>query len=416
MKYNYFEEKNYNLHNIDINKFKTIQIDLKFIERVSRENITKRSLLPYVLKAGCKKYPSKMEIRLKLEEMYGTNLYVNSTKRGDLSIVTISLSFVNEKYIHESLNKQIVDFINELLFNPLVKNDSFDEDIFNEEVRLLKDEFIAIVDNKSKYVSKMLFDEMFKDENYKYSSLGVLEDLDKITAKSLYEYYLEFLKNDLEIIINGQDNNLSELIKELPFKNEKSNINPIDYQTKEIKEVKRVTEIQKIRQAKLALGYRCEIRTDNKLRYPMTLLSCILGGYPHSKLFRIVREKNSLAYSIYSRYDSYKGVLFINAGIDNDKLDKTIDLINQCVLDMTNNITNEEFEMTKISLINDYLEMLDSQTSISTKAFLMSISGEKFDLNKTIEEIKNVKIEDIYEASKSIKLDTIAFLGCDENE
>lgn len=416
MKYKYSNMNEYNIHEIEVNKFKTIQLDFKFIEPVNKNTITYRSLLPYVLKAGCKKYPSKSLIKTKLDELYGSNLFVNASRQGNLSIITFSISFVNEKYIKESLNKEIIDFIKEILFNPLVKNSSFDEEIFDEEVRLLKDEFNTLIDNKSKYAYNRLINIMFDDENYKYSSLGLEEDLDKITAKSLYEYYLEFLNNELEIIINGEKNNIKELILGLPFKTKPLFNSPIDYEAKDIKEVKKVLEYQKNKQAKLVMGYRTEIRVNDELRYPMVLASCIFGGYPHSKLFRIVREENSLAYSIYSKYDAYKGVLFVQAGINNDTLDKTIDLINYCLSELQTNITNDEFEMTKVSLINDYLEMLDSQAAISNKAFNTALVNNKFIVEETIDSIKNVKIEDVYKAANEIKLDTIYFLGCEKDE
>ena len=43
---------------------------------------------------------------------------------------------------------------------------------------------------------------------------------------------------------------------------------------------------------------------DYERNYPLTLFSIILGGGTNSKLFRNVREKNSLCYYIYSTVNS----------------------------------------------------------------------------------------------------------------
>ena len=57
-----------------------------------------------------------------------------------------------------------------------------------------------------------------------------------------------------------------------------------------------------------------QIRDD---AYPAALLyNGILGGYPHSKLFINVREKESLAYYASSRFDGIKGSLMIQTGIE----------------------------------------------------------------------------------------------------
>lgn len=45
---------------------------------------------------------------------------------------------------------------------------------------------------------------MFRDDEFRFGSAGVLEDIDAITAKDLYEYYLQFIAEDtIEIFICG---------------------------------------------------------------------------------------------------------------------------------------------------------------------------------------------------------------------
>ena len=45
---------------------------------------------------------------------------------------------------------------------------------------------------------------MFKNERYGISDLGYLEDIDKITAKGLYEHYVEIMKTSpIDIVVEG---------------------------------------------------------------------------------------------------------------------------------------------------------------------------------------------------------------------
>lgn len=60
----------------------------------------------------------------------------------------------------------------------------------------------------------------------------------------------------------------------------------------------------------------------------LTLLyNGILGGYPHSKLFVNVREKESLAYYASSRYDGHKGIATIQSGIEIPNYEKAVTII-----------------------------------------------------------------------------------------
>ena len=56
-----------------------------------------------------------------------------------------------------------------------------------------------------------------------------------------------------------------------------------------------------INQSKLVLGLKIDKMTDFELRYVLSVYSYILGGGPDSKLFKNVREKNSLCYYISSQ-------------------------------------------------------------------------------------------------------------------
>ena len=63
---------------------------------------------------------------------------------------------------------------------------------------------------------------------------------------------------------------------------------------------KTVIENQAISQSQLALGYKIDKTSDFERRYVLNVLTYILGGGSDSKLFKEVREKNSLCYSITS--------------------------------------------------------------------------------------------------------------------
>jgi predicted Zn-dependent peptidase len=81
-------------------------------------------------------------------------------------------------------------------------------------------------------------------------------------------------------------------------------------------------------QTQIALGIRTCSRHDER-RYALRLLNTVLGENMSSRLFQVIREDLGLAYSIYSTPSFFEdtGDLVISAGLDTDKLVKTLRLI-----------------------------------------------------------------------------------------
>lgn len=412
MEYKYLNKKNFNLHLISIEKFKTIQINIKYKTVLSNENVTYRSLLPYVLKAGTKKYNSKLLISRKLEEMYGASLYAYTSKVGRASIINFSITLVDWKYIdHPSLLNEAIDFLKEIIFNPLLINGTFEENIFNEEKRLLKEEFISNKENKAQFAMRKMIDAMMADEIYKLSSLGIEEELESITAEKLFSYYQEMVSNDeIDIVISGDIN--KDLFKGLEWeKGNKAYFNIIDEVNKDIKKVNKVIIYEKTNQSYLSMGFRTFNRINQESYFHYYFFNAMLGGFSHSRLFKNVREKESLAYSISSSYDALKGVLFINAGIDALDKDKALKIILKQINDLQEgDFLIEEMVITKKAIINNLKESMDTLTAISRKVYFDRLTGRNFSLDELISKVNNVTKEDIVKAVKTLKLDTVLFL------
>lgn len=69
-------------------------------------------------------------------------------------------------------------------------NGVFNDEIFVCEKENLKSSLEGIYDDKICFVFKWLVEEMFCDDEFCFGLVGVLEDIDVIIVKDLYEYYL----------------------------------------------------------------------------------------------------------------------------------------------------------------------------------------------------------------------------------
>lgn len=409
--------KNVKLTLIPESKFKTNLISVYIQRKLDRNEVTKNALLPGILKSGCNKYKTLGQLTDREEELYGSYLHAGASKRGESQVLGFSILSVNEKYLDEKILGQCIEFLNEIINNPLVIDGGFNEEYLNIEKEILKDSIMSIINDKGNYAMKRTNEIMFEGEPYSINGKGYIEDLDNIDRVSLYEHYKEVLKTSpIEIMIEGEfeESEVVELIKE-KFQFDRGNIIDIPKEEyyKEVDEVKEVKENMDIAQGKLVMGYRCNVDyLDEEKYYSLLLGSRILGGGADSKLFINVREKESLCYTIYSTIQKSKSTMMVCSGIEAQNYEKTVNLVKEQVQKLKDgDITESEISNAKIAFINSLNSLNDEIGRISDFYFSQSISKNKSDLDQIKNMINKSTKEDIVEAVKNIELDTIYFLS-----
>ena len=409
--------KNVKLTLIPESKFKTNLISVYIQRKLDRNEVTKNALLPGILKSGCNKYKTLGQLTDREEELYGSYLHAGASKRGESQVLGFSILSVNEKYLDEKILGQCIEFLNEIINNPLVIDGGFNEEYLNIEKEILKDSIMSINNDKGNYAMKRTYEIMFEGEPYSINGKGYIEDLDNIDRVSLYEHYKEVLKTSpIEIMIEGEfeETEVVELIKE-KFQFDRGNIIDIPKEEyyKEVDKVKEVKETMDIAQGKLVMGYRCNVDyLDEEKYYSLLLGSRILGGGADSKLFINVREKESLCYTIYSTIQKSKSTMMVCSGIEAQNYEKTVNLVKEQVQKLKDgDITESEISNAKIAFINSLNSLNDEIGRISDFYFSQSISKNKSDLDQIKNMINKSTKEDIVEAVKNIELDTIYFLS-----
>ena len=409
--------KNVKLTLIPESKFKTNLVSVYILRELDRKEVTKNALLPGILKSGCDKYKTLGQLTDREEELYGSYLHAGASKRGESQVLGFSILSVNEKYLDEKILGQCIEFLNEIINNPLVIDGGFNEEYLNIEKEILKDSIMSIINDKGNYAMKRTNEIMFEGEPYSINGKGYIEDLDTIDRVGLYEHYKEVLKTSpIEIMIEGEfeETEVVELIKE-KFQFDRGNIIDIPKEEyyKEVDKVKEVKETMDIAQGKLVMGYRCNVDyLDEEKYYSLLLGSRILGGGADSKLFINVREKESLCYTIYSTIQKSKSTMMVCSGIEAQNYEKTVNLVKEQVQKLKDgDITESEISNAKIAFINSLNSLNDEIGRISDFYFSQSISKNKSDLDQIKNMINKSTKEDIVEAVKNIELDTIYFLS-----
>ena len=414
------------LHTINTNKFKTNLIAIFLSIPLTRENVTKNSLLASILRRGCEKYKTQEEISKKLEEMYGAEFNCGLDKIGKNHVLKFYIESINDEFLPqngENMLKQGIEIISEILFNPLVQNSGFNEEYVNQEKENVKQIIEAKKDNKARYSLFRCVEEMYKDKPEGLYKYGYVEDLENIDAQNLYEYYLNLIDIcKIDIFVSGQldnidvdkiieeDNNLSNLKEREP----RYNINRPETKNSIEKENK-VEEKLDVTQGKLVIGYDVvaskEDIENKKFRYIGMLYNAILGGTATSKLFQNVREKASLAYTASSSFSYYTGNIFVNAGIEIENFEKATDIIKEQIEAMKQgNFTEEDIENAKKVIVSNIAGISDEQDTEIIYLLGQELSGNNTSLEKYAEFVQDVNKNEIEDFAKKVIINTIYFL------
>ena len=308
--------------------------------------------IPIIIKVGSKKYDSFKKLYSKLQEMYGAQFDCYLNKHGEVVIFTIYISFLKDKYIIENISlwKEVIDFLYEIFYNTLNDGNCFKKDFLKIEKENLRSNILSLVDSKGYYAYIKCEQLATKNEPYSNYSYGNIERLDKIDEFNLYEYYENLKTLPYYFIVMG------------------------DFDEEKIKEM------------------LSERFGDN----------CILGG-GYSKLYREVRQKQSLVYYINSYYEKFKGLVSIECGVDDKNLEHTKQTILKEIESMKNgDITDLEIENAKMSIIRLLISIHDRVSTMHSFVSPLYIFDRYIDVDEFLNNINQVTRERIIEVSKTI--------------
>lgn len=414
MEYKKITKDNYNLHIINTDKFKTVNVLFNFKRKIEKNEIAIRNLLNDILINSCSKYKTSREIEIQTQELYDLGISSRPYKSGNYHIISYKVTFLNEKYTEKNMTLQSLEFMLDLIFKPNIINSGFNKEYYDILKNSIVEDINGLQDNPKKYSVTRLYENM-DDGPLSYRSCGYLKDLKNLNEQKLYEYYQDVINNDIiDIFIIGDiKEDYTKLFDKYIPNNKRINNELSHFLDLKIDKEKELKETIKNNQSNLSIGLKTENLTDFELKYVMSLYSLILGGNPNSKLFQNVREKNSLCYHISSSPAIISKIITIVAGINKENYEKTVKLIKKELDNMEKgNIEDQEIEEAKKIYIAGCNQVYDSPMSIINNYLSNEYTGLEL-VEERIKNVKKVTKEDIVNFAKKIHIDTIFLLEGD---
>ncbi len=377
------------------------------------------SLLCYLLRRRCAKYPSMTSLNRRLAELYGASLACGISKNGDSQDICFRIVSVSDRFAlsDEGISKSCTELLLDVLFDPKLENGNFCEEDIELEKRLLVEKIDGEFSEKRIYAKDRLVEEMFKCKPYGIGRFGKRDEIKNVTNERLLASWKAYLENAIiQFNFVGQiDDGVKDLLKEKFSSIDRSNIVKIETEfEKSAKEVKKVDEKLAVKQGKLVMGLRTGLESSEDDFFPTRVMADMFGGGPYSKLFMNVREKMSLCYYCSARFSKDKGIIIIQSGIEDENEKKATDAILAELDNMKNgNFTEEDIENSKKGLTDAFMSVGDTPESIDAWVGTRVLDEEIILPQDYAEKINSVTAEQIRSASEKVTLDTIYMLSGD---
>ena len=400
-----------------------VYFSFNYTINANKKEMTESAILASIMSKSSRKYNSQKQIEKYLGNLYNTLFDVNVEKIGDLYNIEFKLECINKKYLPDNIDvvSDALKFLYDMIYDQSIKNGRFDENLVNREKEYIKDKIKEQKDEKLKYGILKMEQILSKDEPFATSVFGDENQIDKITSNDIYNRYINVLNDScINILISGNldgYDNIEEIVKNIFNEKINSSVNAkdlvydkhIDDSNK--KDINETYETQQTTQSVITFGMRIRNSTTDDF-FALNVYNAILGSTPSSKLFQNFREKESLAYTVRSRYYRFKSIIIIYAGIQKKNYEKAKEVVEKQIKDMEDgNITDIEFNAAKDSLVSDLVEWNDSKMSLAKMLFVNAFTNTNYTLNEMIEKIQKVSLQDVINVAKKITLEEIYLLG-----
>ncbi len=396
-------------------RFSTTLLSFHFYLPLDRKKIAGFSLLPFLLTTASAKYPDFSKLNYKLNKLYGAVIGASTEKVGDLLMLKMSVSTIDDKYAldHEPLTEQVCDLLLDLVFEPNIINGAFSQEDVEREKRKAIEHIRGEFAEKRIYAKKRLIEEMYADSVYGVPKCGTEEQIAALTGKELYDYWREMLRTALvrvQLHSSAIPATLFSKIAERFSKVDRvPNVDRFRHTvTVPVGIVHTITERMELTQGKISMGFSTDLAGDDSKTASLFVACDLFGGGPYSRLFANVREKMSLCYYCSASAVRIKGLLTVDSGVEAENAERAqTEILRQLEIVQSGKFTDFEYESSLKSLTDALSGIRDSQSSLDNWYAVKISNRTLLSPEDFAELIRNVTKEDIVNAAKGIRLHTI---------
>ncbi len=315
-----------------------------------------------------------------------------------------------------------MDVLADMMQHSLLAQEEIDR-----ERTVVQQEIRRAYDQPGAWASRLLSEASFGDQQLGWPVSGTVETVEEMNRQDFMDHIgTWYVPQNMVISVAGNTSHKAvvEETRKL-FSEMKGDAAPSIEPAKEGRPKHNIiVEDRDITQSNLGMSLRAVSRTDPD-RYPLTILNAVLGRGMSSRLFKEVRERRGLAYSIGSGVTRYNdtGVLSISAGVTAEHVTETTQVIKAELMKLVDELVGDK-EMTKARdyTTGSFRLSLESPMALAQRTGeLLLLLGEIEPVDDIVERLKAVTAEDVQRVAKRLFRDdnlsmSLVGPGADEDE
>ncbi|MBQ7918071.1 MAG: insulinase family protein [Clostridia bacterium] len=298
----------------------------------------------------------------------------------------------------------------DMILNPEFKKEELDRErqVVIEEMKRSDDEPLDVLYRRT-------MENYFAGLSFAHDELGTEEIIENVSREKLLEFKNRFYKAENCVISVAGDIDFEELdrivneniVRFFDYKAEK---HKVSFEPFNINISKKYDIVERDdNQANVCIHIK-SVPSGDKDKYVSNLYASILGNSQNSRLFKIIREKLGLVYTIYA-YNEVgvrSGELLIVFGTRPKNVKLAMAEIRKVIDDLAENgITEEELERTINWKKAGIAFGMETNSNIAdVNCVHLHLYNEIFDENKRIKKIEAVTVEAVNEFAKRIANET----------
>lgn len=382
---------------IKTNKFKTISYVFKFIDHYNLEKRLTKMFCGQLFSEYSDKYPTKQLMTLAKDELFNPSISFDINKIAKCEDFTIMFTFLNPKF-HEIDIEVFNNFCKEILFKSHFTENQFAEakrNLLDKISRKLEKPIAKAFNDNIEYLNSYIdFNRYRFDLREEISNFSYGQFLDSF--KKIYDD----VRTEVVVLGDVDENKSLDFIKSLNL-----HTKTLEIKIDNIKLDKIIDYEKNIanNQSVVIMNFASPYYYGHEDYHKWLLALAFFGKGPSSLLFKQIREKNSLCYSIGVGEYRYDGLFYCYALIDAGNYDKFIQLcLKQINCILNNEIDIEDFNRTKKMIIQNILSEDDILNNIIHRAFMNKILNSNLTKEILIEIFEKIEFKDIQKIFRNV--------------
>lgn len=351
---------------LDAEKFNRCRITIHLRFPAKRESATDAAVLPLVLERGYAGCPDMTALSRKLARLYGADLGVDISSAGVDRVLTVDICGIKDRFalMDENLTEEYAAIVFGIIFEPYLVNGLFDSEAVRIEKEALALRLDAEFNNKRLYCVRQARRKFYGSSPAGIELGGYRSDLPNVTPASLKAEYDRILSlSSIDVMVQGADAARVEELLLAKLENVSRSPRPFApaMAMPVIEPQHFAEEIPGLTQAKLCMLFTRGTAEDLPSISVMRMAMSLFGGSTTSRLFRNVREKQSLCYYCGASALRATGVMMVDSGVEpggEERAERAI--LKELEALRTGPITEDEMEDCRRSLLSSMDSLGDS--------------------------------------------------------